>query len=65
MDLKEQQQLKRLLRKQLKKLKQVVELLRSLHAFNKLDATTISIITDVFSVDAEEICREYGITYFL
>jgi len=42
---------------------EITQLLSDLSAFNKLDAQIVKIISDVFEVDAVEICRENGITY--
>ena len=44
---------------------QIVRLLSDLSAFNKLDSMMVNIISGVFGVDAKEICRENGITYWL
>lgn len=43
---------------------QIIKLLSDLSAFNKLDRRVIQIISDVFKINALEICRENGITYF-
>jgi hypothetical protein len=40
-------------------------LLYSLHAFNKLDNIVVNIISEAFNVDAKEICKKQGITYFI
>lgn len=40
-------------------------LLSSLAAFNKLDKQIVKIISDELRVDAEGICKENGITYFI
>lgn len=41
----------------------VVEMLQKLHTFNQLNNQKVKLIGDVFNVDAEEYCSEYGITY--
>ena len=41
----------------------IVKLLSDLAAFNKLDATIVQLISDIFKVDAEQLCHDYGITY--
>ena len=41
----------------------LIELLRDLHAFGKLDERVISIISAVFRVDVSELCEDNGITY--
>ena len=43
----------------------IVKLLSDLAAFNKLDATVIQLISDIFEVDADDLCTENGITYFV
>lgn len=43
----------------------VIRLLSNLSAFNKLDKRVVSIITEVFKIDADELCKKYGITYFI
>ena len=42
---------------------QIIELLSDLAAFNKLDLQIVNIISDVFKVNAKEICKYNGITY--
>lgn len=42
---------------------EVIKLLRSLSAFNVLTKQIVDIITDVFHIDAEALCKKYGITY--
>jgi len=44
---------------------QITQLLSDLSAFNKLDRFIVQIISDVFKIDALEICRKNGITYFI
>lgn len=41
----------------------VVGLMSDLHAYNKLDKDMVYLIRINFGVDAEELCKEYGITY--
>ena len=42
----------------------LIELLETLHAFNKLDQRVIDIISTVFEIDnIDQICKENGITY--
>jgi hypothetical protein len=48
-----------------KKVEQVVKLLSDLAAFNKLDLQIVSIISLSFDVDAEQLCEDNGITYFI
>jgi len=45
--------------------KKVIKLLSDLAAFNKLDSRIVQIISDAFKVDAKELCKENGITYFI
>ena len=42
-----------------------IELLRSLHAFNRLNLPIILIISDTLSVDAVALCKREGITYVI
>jgi len=44
---------------------QIIQLLSDLSAFNKLDRRIVQIISDVFKINALEICRKNGITYFI
>ncbi len=41
----------------------ILDLIKSLHAFQKLDDRVLRVISNVFKVDAFEICKENGITY--
>jgi len=41
----------------------IIKLLSNLHAFQKLDKRIISIIGEVFKVDAFKLCDDNGITY--
>lgn len=41
----------------------IIKLLSDLHAFNILTERIVKIISDAFNVDAELLCKEYGITY--
>ena len=41
----------------------IIKLLSDLHAFQKLDKQIISIISEVFGVDAFKLCEDNGITY--
>ena len=43
----------------------IIKLLDDLHAFNKLDKITVSIVSDAFQVDAENLCSDNGITYWI
>ena len=43
----------------------IINLLFALHKFNKLNALIVGLISESFQVDAETICKENGITYFL
>jgi hypothetical protein len=43
----------------------ILRLLSNLSAFNKLDARVVNIISEVFKIDAKEICRKWGISYFI
>ena len=43
----------------------ILRLLQDLSAFNELNERIVKVISDVFKVDAEEICRKNGITYFV
>ena len=42
----------------------ILRLLSNLSAFNKLDVRVVSIISEVFKIDAKELCRKWGISYF-
>lgn len=44
---------------------QIIQLLNDLSAFNKLDRRVVQIISDVFKIDASELCKQNGITYFI
>ena len=44
---------------------QIIQLLSNLSAFNKLDKKVVQIISDIFKINALEICRKNGITYFI
>jgi hypothetical protein len=44
---------------------QIIKLLSDLAAFNKLDKRILLIISNVFKVNAVDICKENGITYFI
>ena len=46
-------------------IQKIKKLLEDLHAFNKLDKRVVDIISEVFGVDAKEICSKYGITYWI
>ena len=43
----------------------IIKLLSDLAAFNKLDNTIVSLISQAFDVNAEEICKKNGITYWI
>jgi hypothetical protein len=43
----------------------VTNLLASLSAFNQLNQRIVRQISISFSIDAEAICRRWGITYYL
>jgi len=43
----------------------IIRLLSNLSAFNQLTNRSVSIITEVFKIDAFELCKKYGITYFV
>lgn len=45
--------------------KQIITLLSDLAAFNKLDNTIVTLISNAFNVNAAELCRKNGITYFI
>jgi len=44
---------------------EIIQLLSDLAAYNKLDKRIVQIISDVFKVDAFEICKANGITYWV
>jgi len=44
---------------------QIIALLSDLSAFNKLDKRIVQIISDVFKIDAKQVCIDNGITYFI
>lgn len=41
------------------------DVLKELHAFNKLNQHTVASVGEYFGISAEAICREEGITYDL
>ena len=43
----------------------LIELIEGLHAFGKLDKRVLMIISEVFDIDAFNLCKEHGITYDL
>jgi hypothetical protein len=43
---------------------EVIELLHSLAAFNKLDETILDCIDSSFNVDSRSLCKKRGITYW-
>lgn len=43
--------------------KAIIHLLKDLHAFNKLDAITVNLISHTFKVNATQMCKDNGIVY--
>lgn len=39
------------------------DVLDYLHAFNMLDSRRVDIVSELFGIDATDICNAYGITY--
>jgi len=46
-----------------KKMKELLEILLKLHAFNKLTDVKVEELSEEFKIDTKIICSEYGITY--
>ena len=43
----------------------IIKLLSDLSSFNILTARTVGLISDAFNVDADQLCTDNGITYFI
>lgn len=44
---------------------QIIDLLYTLQKFNKLDNRIVDIVSEVFKVDAKQLCNTNGIVYWI
>lgn len=44
---------------------EVISILESLHKFNRLDDTTVDLMSIEYGIDCRQVCSEQGITYFI
>ena len=44
---------------------EVISILESLHKFNRLDETTVDLMSIEYGIDCKQLCVDYGITYVI